>query len=310
MPLHPEIKKMLADFKAMQLAEFNTLTPKEVRSRALTMANSRVLPHELPPVEISDYQIPVADGTHILGRLYKPETITTKSLIIFYHGGGYVFGSVETHDKTCRWLASALQTPIISIDYRLAPEYPFPTSIEDGYTAFEWVVQNATKIGVAYEKLVVAGDSAGGNLATMVSLLARDRYAPKIDLQFLIYPWISDDFDTHSYRQYATDHLLTKKDCIYFTEHYMTNAGAVDYSAFPLENTDLKNLPPAFVVVAECDVLHDEGVAYAQKLRAAGNTVYEVEAEGMIHGFLNQFPIKASYNAVDKILKELRPLLD
>jgi acetyl esterase len=309
MALHPEIKKMLDNFKAMNLAEFNELTPDEVRSRGLAMAQARVFPHELPPLKISDHQIPTTDGTNILGRLYQPKIITTKSLIIFYHGGGYVFGNVETHDKTCRWLATVLETPIISIDYRLAPEYPFPTPIEDGYDALVWIAKNAEKIGVPYKKLVVSGDSAGGNLATMVSLLARDRHDPKIDLQFLIYPWISSNFDTSSYRQYATDHLLTKKDCIYFTELYMKNSAPANYSAFPLEDADLKNLPPAMVIVAECDVLHDEGLAYAEKLRTAGNTVYEYEAEGMIHGFLNQFPIPASYNAVQDILAKLQPLL-
>ena len=114
---------------------------------------------------------------------------------------------------------------MISIDYRLAPEYPFPTPIEDGYAAFEWVTKNATKIGVPYQKLVVAGDSAGGNLATLVSILARDRHAPKIDLQLLFYPWVSSNINTDSYKRYATDHLLSKKDCIWFTEKYLEQSG-------------------------------------------------------------------------------------
>lgn len=310
MPLHPDIKKMLDTLYASGWKERHLVTPEIARADGLALARTRKFPVALPTVTTTDYLISTKDGAQITVRLYKPEAIKTETLIIYYHGGGYVVGDLETHDMACRWFANHLQTPLIAVDYRLAPEYPFPTPIEDGYAAFTWITQQAKKIGVPYKKLVVAGDSAGANLATLVSILARDRHGPKIDLQFLLYPWISSNTETASYNQYAENYLLSKKDCVWFANHYLENSGTANYSAFPLEAADLKNLPPAFIVVAECDVLHDEGIAYAKKLQAAGVTVYEYEAEGMIHGFLNQFPIAASYNTMNTILNKLRPLLN
>jgi acetyl esterase len=285
------------------------VTPEIARTDGLALARARKFPVQLPIVHTRDYLIPTHDGTQITVRLYKPEIINTAALMIYYHGGGYVVGNLETHDMACRWMATSLQTPFIAVDYRLAPEYPFPVLIEDGYSAFEWITQNAKELGITYKQLIVGGDSAGANLATIVSILARDRYAAKIDLQFLLYPWVSNNIETTSYNKYAENHLLSKKDCVWLAHHYLANAGAANYSAFPLEDANLQNLPTAFVVVAECDVLHDEGVAYAQKLRAAGNIVYEYEAEGMIHGFLNQFPLAASFNTMNTILAKFQTLL-
>jgi acetyl esterase len=255
-----------------------------------------------------DYKIPTTDGTHITGRLYKTETMNTDHLIIYYHGGGYLAGSIETHDLACRWLASDLQMPLFSIDYRLAPEFQFPTPVEDGYSAFLWLSEHAAQIGIPYQKLIVAGDSAGANLATLVSILARDRHGPKIDFQFLLYPWVSQNIDTPSYREYAQNYLLSKQDCCYFMEQYLSTRPQ-PYSPFPLENTTLEMLPPAFITVAECDVLHDEGVAYANKLRQAGNTVYEFEAPGMIHGFLNHFTLPSAYQIMSEILGKFDKIL-
>jgi len=205
--------------------------------------------------------------------------------IIFYHGGGYVLSCMQHYDVFCRWMSSELGATVISVDYRLAPEHPFPTPIEDGYFALEWIVSHAEKLLIKDKPLIVAGDSAGAHLAAMVSILCRDRAGPKIAWQWLIYPWLDNDFSNASYQTYAKGYLNDMATMKWFDGHFMSKEDGVSFPGYPSQVDDLTNLPPAYIISAEHDPLRDEAYVYSQKLQAAGNTAYYDCALGMTHGF-------------------------
>jgi acetyl esterase len=283
MPLSAKSKEFLEMFAASGAPPLGTVPVPETRA-----AFDGIAAFGGPPVEVAkieDRKIP-GPGGEIPIRVYTPEGKAPMPVIVFFHGGGWVIGTLETHDPICRHLAKQAGAVVVSVDYRLAPEHKFPAGPEDCYAATAWVAEHAAEIGVDAKRLVVGGDSAGGNLAAVVSLMARDRGKPRIAHQLLIYPVTDHSYETVSYRENAKGLLLEKDSMVWFWNHYLSSsADGQNPYASPLRAKDLKGLPPATVVTAEFDPLRDEGEAYAKRLREAGVPVKAKRYDGVIHGF-------------------------
>jgi acetyl esterase/lipase len=305
MPLDPQAQKIVDALAALNLKPVEESTPDEAREsmRSRTAA--------LGPVEdvaaTADHRVPVAGG-EIAVRVYSPGEAGPHPALVFFHGGGWVIGDLTTHDGICRSLTNAARCVVASVDYRLAPEHRYPVAAEDSYAAFRWVLGHAAALGVDPRRVAVGGDSAGGNLATVVSLMARDRGTPLPIFQALVYPVTDCDLDTASYRENATGYVLTREGMRWFFRHYLAREeqGREPYAA-PLRAASLAGLPPALVQTAECDPLRDEGEAYAARLRDAGVPVTFTRYSGMFHGFLRMTNILDKARAArDEIAGALR----
>lgn len=245
--------------------------------------------YEGAPQEVAsvrDVSIPGADFT-IAARVYTPTGGTEpRPAIVFFHGGGWVIGSLNTHDKRARALANASGAVVVAVDYRLAPEHKFPCAAEDAYLAVSWVASSAAALGVDAARLAVFGDSAGANLSTVAALMARERGGPALAAQILICPVTNYAFDTQSYASNGQGYNLTTDSMRWFWGHYLrSDADGASPYASPLRASSLAGLPPAVVITAEFDPLRDEGEAYAAALSAAGVPVVTKRYDGMIHGF-------------------------
>jgi acetyl esterase len=206
---------------------------------------------------------------------------------VWYHGGGYVIGDLDSHDSACRALSNQADCIVVAVDYRLAPEHKFPAAVEDCLAALNWVAKYAPQFNGDAKRIAVGGDSAGGNLATVISILARDAAFPDVCFQLLIYPVTAPEPETKSHYSFAEGYLLTRKTITWFFTHYVRSSKDTrDFRYAPLEADDLSSLPPALIIVAGFDPLRDEGVEYAEALIHAGNRVRLSNYEGMIHGFL------------------------
>jgi len=240
-------------------------------------------PIALPKVE--DLTIQGRNGD-IPVRLYVPENAQNAPVITFYHGGGFVIGNLTSHDKVCRRLCKMNQAFVVAVDYRLAPEHKFPAAVEDCYDATKWVSENIHKYGGNAEQLVVMGDSAGGNLATVTAIQARDLGTPKIAAQVLIYPTTDARMLHPSITGNGKGYILTKDLMTWFINHYTREeADKSNPLMSPLLNEDLTNLPPALVQTAGFDPLRDEGIDYKEKLKSAGNEVKYTNYEGLVHTY-------------------------
>jgi len=267
---------------------YHQLSPKDARQ---LFRETRPASTPTPP-QIGMVRDLTADGP--LGpiplRVYRPAGVpasTPLAVLVFFHGGGWVIGDLETHDVLCRQLTAGSGVSVVSVDYRLAPEHKFPAAVDDAWAATRWVVAHAGELAVDASRLAVGGDSAGGNLAAVVALLARGKGAPAIAVQVLIYPVTDLVGETRSYRDFAEGYLLTREGMRWFIAHYLTaEAEAADWRASPLRAQSLAGLPPALIVTAGFDPLRDEGEAYAERLRDAGVRVDSVCYGGMIHGFV------------------------
>lgn len=240
-----------------------------------------------PPAvaHVEDRTVP-GPGGPIPVRLYTPDVARPCPVLVFFHGGGWVLGDLETHDVPCRELANAAGCMVIAVDYRLAPEHKFPAASEDAFAATKWVAENAESISVDPKRIAVGGDSAGGNLAAAVALMAKDRGGPALAYQLLVYPITNHAFGSDSYVENADGYGLSRDGMKWFWEQFLASAadGAHPYAS-PLLAPELRGLPPALVITAEYDPLRDEGEAYAERLRQAGVTVKCSRYDGMIHGF-------------------------
>jgi acetyl esterase len=240
---------------------------------------------EEPVAEVQNRTVP-GPGGPIPIRLYRPVKKDTLPALVYFHGGGFVICNLDTHDRQCRALANASGCAVISVDYRLAPEHKYPAAVEDAYAATKYVAEHAAEFGVDPNRIAVGGDSAGGNLATVVSLLSRDRGGPRLKFQLLIYPMVDFYDQSPSMQHYSKDYFLTREGMDWFTESYLPNREAgLEPSASPTNATDLRGLPPAMVLTAECDPLRDQGETYARKLQGAGVAVELKRYEGMFHPF-------------------------
>jgi acetyl esterase len=283
MPLHAQAKQFLEQLAAAGMPPLGTQPVAETREAFNGIAAFGGPPEPLAAIE--ERRIPGPAGEIPL-RVYTPDTRAPRPLLVFFHGGGWVIGTFETHDAVCRHLAKQSGGVVVAVDYRLAPEHKFPAAAEDCYAATKWAAENAAALGGDASRLAVGGDSAGGNLAAVVSLMARDRGGPKIAFQLLVYPVTNHAYDTASYRENADGYLLTKDSMVWFWNHYLrSERDGADPYASPLRAPSLAGLPPAMVVTAEFDPLRDEGEAYAERLRQAGVPVTVDRYDGLIHGF-------------------------
>ena len=256
------------------------------QARAAYAAGAGVLdipPHKLARVE--ELAIPVRDGQSIPARLYAPSR-DALPLLVYFHGGGFTVGSVATHDSLCRHLSHLAQCAVVSVDYRLAPELKFPTAVHDAWDAVQWLAAQGTTLGLDTRRLAVGGDSAGGTLAAVCAILARDAGLP-LSLQLLFYPGCAAHQDTPSHKTFETGFVLEEPHITYFFNQYINSAADRDDWRFsPLNAPDVDGVAPAWIGLAECDPLVDEGVMYADKLRLAGVPVDLEIYRGVVHEFI------------------------
>ncbi|WP_353227337.1 chloramphenicol hydrolase [Novosphingobium sp.] len=288
MTLNPQVEALLGMFAQMPPVDLATITAPEMRA-----ANDRPMAMGPPPevAQVRDLSIDLP-GRTLAARLYVPaDAGENPPLLVYYHGGGWVVGTIDTHDGTCRAIARASGAAVLSVGYRLAPEAPFPASLDDCHDALVWAHDHAADLGIDATRLAVAGDSAGGNLAAAVAIRVRDHGGPALRHQLLIYPVTDTDFTRASYGENgAGNYFLSTAMMEWFWQQYIGDLaqGHVD-GATVLHTGDLAGLPSATVIMAEYDPLRDEGVAYAERLSAAGNPVHAEVAPGMIHGFFSMF---------------------
>ncbi len=285
--LDPDAAAVLAAFRAAGRPPYETLTPAQAREMYLAARPvSQPEPPEIASAESLIFPGPAGD---ILARLYRPLTLRQSDglspCLVFFHGGGWVIGNIDSHDVVCRTLADKGQLIVISVDYRLAPEHKFPAAVDDAIAATEWISKNAQQLGIDASRLMVGGDSAGGNLAAVVAIHAREA-GPKLAGQVLIYP-ATDFAMTHpSHREPETDALLTHTVIRWFRDHYLGVSDGQHWKASPARVEKLAGLPPAFVLTAGADPLRDEGDEYAKRLGAAGVPVVHRTYPGQFHGFI------------------------
>jgi len=259
-------------------------------------------------VEVRDITLPGPAG-EIPARHYRPAGGGAKALLVFYHGGGFVLGDLESHDALCRLTCRDADAAVLSIDYRLAPEHPAPAAVDDAYAAFRWAYDHAEELGGLPGQVAVGGDSAGGNLAAAVALLARDDAGPAPILQWLLYPVTDCTAVTRSRTLFGEGFLLTKYDIDWFTAQYLDGSPVdpTDSRVSPLLAGDLSGLPPALIAVAGFDPLHDEGKQFATALREAGVEVDLRQMRSMTHAFMNLFPLGGgSAAATAELISALR----
>jgi acetyl esterase len=283
MPLDPQARAFLDEMAANDGPPLHELPVEQVRQIILEMTATKGEPEAVGT--LSNRTIP-GPGGDIPIRIYLPHGTGPFPVLTFFHGGGWVAGNLDTHDATCRTLTNAAGCALVSVDYRLAPEHKFPAAVEDCYAAVTWIAAHAAAFGGDPARLAVGGDSAGGNLAAVVSHMARDNAGPRLAFQLLIYPATDCRFDTQSYRDNAEGYLLTKDSMEWFWTHYLrSDADAMSPQASPLRASQLHDLPPALVITAEFDPLRDEGEAYGARLRTAGVPTVVTRYDGMIHTF-------------------------
>jgi acetyl esterase len=270
-----------------------TLTADQARkAQAERRARMKELTASLPTVEVADWTIRGPAGP-LPVRTYRPVVTPPRSTVVYFHGGGWVLCDLDTHDPICRELAFRSDVLVVSVGYRLAPEHKFPAAVEDAYAATLWVSEHRVELGEPDGSLVVAGDSAGGNLAAAVCLMARDRGRPVIRLQVLIYPVLARAFDNESYREFGDGpNLVTRSAMEWYWEQYLPSSEDGTHAlASPLLARTLAGLPSALIIVAGCDPLRDEGEAYARRLEGSGVDVRCVRFEHGFHGFLGYLGI-------------------
>lgn len=285
MPLDPQVQDVLDAMVALGAPPLNTLPVADARAAFIALGAARRGEPE-PVSKVEDRLIPGPERA-IPVRIYTPEGYGPFPVLAFFHGGGWVIGNIDTHDATCRSLTNAAGCITVSVDYRLAPEHKFPAATEDCYAVTAWVAKNAGAINGDAARIAVGGDSAGGNLAAVVALMARDRGGPELVYQLLIYP-VTDYYKpgTPSYQENAEGYFLTREGMIWFWDLYLSGEDeALHPYVSPLQAESLNGLPPAMVITAEFDPLRDEGEIYANRLKDAGVPVTYARYEGMIHGF-------------------------
>jgi acetyl esterase len=303
MPLHPQAKAVCDLTNATRVPVAPEDRVQVTRDGwGLYLAMTGGDPQPVHAVEDRD-----ADGVPV--RVYRPSAEANLPIFVVLHGGGWVIGNVEQYDGIARWFANASGAVVVSVDYRLAPEAKFPAPLDDCHAATAWVAGHAGELGVDPARLAVVGDSAGGNLAAAVALMARDR-GPAIAFQALIYPVLDHLTEWPSYVENAEGYMLERTSIAWFTGNYLaSDDDAADWRASPIRATDLSGLPPALVITAHFDPLRDEGEAYGRRLGEAGVPVVVHRYEGMIHGFVGLPGITQAAVAVDEVAAALRDAL-
>jgi acetyl esterase len=277
-PLHPQAQAFCDAINALGTPAPTDETVQEARA-ALSLLHAGGSGEPQPVYAIGELD---ADGVPV--RVYRPSADDNLPVVVYFHGGGWTIGSVDDYDIVTRALANAAQAIVVSVEYRLAPENPYPVPLDDCWTAFEWVTKNTTLFEGDASRIAVAGDSAGGNIAAVIALMARDANLP-LALQALIYPVTDASLSTPSHSENAEGYLLEETQMKWFVDCYTRGADASDWHISPLRAPEVAGVAPALVITAEFDVLRDEGEAYARRLADAGVPVEHTRYDGMIHAF-------------------------
>ena len=311
MPLDPVLKAFLDQVAAMGGPKTWEMQPHEARE-AFAGLMQLAGPKDIPIGKVNNIAISAAHG-EIAARSYAPVAANSEPLptLVFFHGGGWVIGNVDTHDGLCRIIANGSGCRVISVEYRLSPESKFPGPVEDAVAAIEWIEKNAAQLGVDANRLAVGGDSAGGDLAAVVAQIAKAKGAPKIAYQMLLFPVTQIGDETRSLREYAEGFFLERKTLDWFYSHYLPmDADRKDPRISPLAAADVAGLPPAYFMLAGFDPLHDEGMAYAEKLRSAGVPVTVADFPDMVHDFIYlQAVLPQAAEALNAAAKALKTAL-
>lgn len=295
MPVDPDLKIILEQIAKLRPEFEGNFTPEDFRNLASSYDSSFGKPVDIR--EVRDIEIPVGNA-RLRGRYYSDEPEAT-SLILYYHGGGFVIGSVDTADGICRMLALHSRSKVISVDYRLAPEHKFPVPLEDSYESYKWVRENAQEFGVDPGRIAVSGDSAGGNLSASLCLKALDNSYPLPKLNVMFYPVVTADTSSESFREYSDNLVLTREMMLWFHGHYMRSDGDILNPYFaPLLSTRLGEMPETIVITAEFDPLRDQGETFLSELRLKSVQATGIRAMGMVHGFLGYFPLSSNVSNI------------
>lgn len=308
MPLDPAFAGLLSSLPPLVVED---ATPQQIRQRFAELAANPALVERGRAVDtVADLEVDGADG-RLPARVYRPGGQQARPTVVFLHGGGWVIGNLETHDGFCRELCAQVDAVVVSIDYRLAPEHRFPAGVQDCLAATRWAIDHVGELGGDAQQVVVAGDSAGGNLAAVVaSQLAGD--GVRLAAQLLVYPATDISTDYPSRAQFAQGYFLEQNALELFLKSYVTDPGQVtDPRMSPLLFDRLELLPPTAVVTTEFDPLRDQGETYADALRAAGVPVRHRRFDGLVHGFAHFGPfVPAAQAAIDETCRLLREVLD
>ena len=305
MALDPTVEAMLIALAEQEGAPLEELSVEDGRKMYQAMS----VPSTTKLAQIQDLNCEGVEGD-INMRLYVPAGKGPFPVLMYFHGGGWVIGDLDTHDGLCRDLAAETECLVFAVDYHLAPEYPFPAACNDCYDATLWVSQNAARFNGDSTRMAVAGDSAGGNLSAVTSLMIRERSGPRLCFQLLLYPVVDAPSNNASYRENATGYMLTAAAMEWFWEHYTGGVANTESHMAPLQAESLANLPPALVVTAEYDPLRDEGEAYGQRLQDEGVATEIIRYDGMIHGFVQMNAlIPTGRAALTKCVQALRKAL-
>lgn len=309
--LDPQARALLAQLAASPLPAISTLSPAAAREQ-YRRSRTPLWPAAPEVAEVRNLAMPGPGGPLAL-RLYRALGAAEGArlpAVVFFHGGGWLVGDLDTHDVVCRQFANAAHCAVVAVDYRLAPEHKFPAAVDDCVAATRWVAAHAEELGIDAARIAVAGDSAGGNLAAVTALTLRDLPQsgdPSLVMQMLVYPVTDQAGDTASAGAYAEGYLLTSASMRWYRDMYLRgDADIGDWRASPLRAADLSGLPPAYVITAGFDPLLDEGEAYAGRLRAAGVDVTYECFEGMVHGFVVMGGVlAASHHAIYRLAQGL-----
>jgi acetyl esterase len=305
--LTPAMAGLLARIERARRTPFHQLTP-ELARRAYLLGAEVLEPARAPLARVQELTLPGGDGAPRPARLYAPSR-ERLPLLLYLHGGGFVIGGLETHDSLCRQLALRSGCAVLALDYRLAPEHPFPAAVEDTWAAVRHLAGHADALGLDGRRMAVGGDSAGGTLAAVAALLARDAQLP-LALQLLITPGTAAHPDTPSHKLFANGFLLDAAAIAWFFDHYVPYHHRRDWRFAPLLVDDVDGVAPACVILAECDPLVDEGLAYADRLRGAGVAVELELFRGLTHDFIKMGRVlKEAHVALDAAAAALRKAL-
>lgn len=282
--LTPAMRQVLDRMARAGRPPIHAMAPDQARKAYALGAEVLDIPKQAL-ARVEDLQIPAADGHALPARLYAPETVVLPTLV-YFHGGGFMVGNVETHDALCRSLSHRSGCAVISVDYRLAPEYRFPTAADDAWSALYWLQRQSQSLGLSSDRWAVGGDSAGGTLAAATAIQARNEGLP-LALQLLFYPGCSAFQDRQSHHTYAHGFVLERSHITWFFDHYVrSDADRQDWRFAPLMADDLSGVAPAWIGLAECDPLVDEGLEFADRLRMAGVHVELEIYRGVVHEFI------------------------
>jgi acetyl esterase len=307
MAVDPQVQAVLDKIRAAGNPEYWQMTPEAARDWHNRKAG--LLDVKSEPVFTSSDRLIPGPVEDIALRIFVPrDSAQPLPVLVWLHGGGHVVGSLDSYDPLCRQLALQTDCVVVSVAYRLAPEHKFPAGVDDSFAALQWVARHAAEIGGDAQRIAIGGDSAGANLAAVCAILAREAGFPPLALQLLVYPRTAPEEEFPSHHLFAEGYLLTRKTILWFHQHYRAHdTDRLDFRYAPLICRDLSRLPPALVIVGEYDPLRDDGIAYADRLRQAGNAVELSDYPGMVHPFFSMGgAVDAGRRAVTQAATALR----